>query len=106
MNKLYLCLLAFALFSFSCSKENTEIPKAIKDLMSQTSHCECDPFIDQYRWKGEIIYLSSCRGPACSCVTLYYDNMGKEFTMAEGYTPEQFRADSRFLKNVWSCKNH
>jgi len=104
MNKVYLVFLLTGLLLFSCAKEN-DTPQAIKELIKNYSHCECDPFIDKYLWKGQEIYLSSCRGPACNCITLYYDKNGREFKMAEGYTNDDFRKDTKFLKSVWYCKN-
>lgn len=90
--------------SFHCKKEELGIPESIKFLITNNENCTCNPFIDKYEWRNKIVYLYSCNGPTCNCVTWYYDATGTQFTMDTGYTPDDFKAESKFLGNVWTCK--
>ncbi len=98
----YLSLLTCCLFS--CSKENENIPEPLQKLTAGYSNCECEPFIDEYVRQNEVVYLFSCKGIACNCVTNYYNENGDPLTMDSAYSPDDFRKESRFVKNVWSCK--
>lgn len=107
MFKVYLSLIVFSLFFCSCSKEKREklnAPEAIKELILKSTNCTCDPYINKYLWRGKTVYLWSCNGPACDCMTIYYNESGEKFNMDAGYTPDNFRQESRLVKNIWSCK--
>ena len=51
-----------------------------------------------------MVYLWSCAGPACDCMTIYYDEAGGKFDMETGYMPDEFLAEAQLVKNVWRCK--
>lgn len=102
--KFYFTLIVFSAFFYSCSKEKIDAPEAIRQLISTHSNCLCEPYIYKYLWRSNTVYLSSCAGPACDCTTTYYDENGHEFKMQPGYSPDNFRQESQFLKNVWTCK--
>jgi len=91
-------------FFYSCSKDKIDAPDAIKALIAKYTNCECEPFIDEYTWRREIVYLSACGGALCNCKTLYYDKDGTEFQMDSGYTPDNFRQEATLLKHTWTCK--
>ena len=100
--RICLCILAINLLFISCKKkENSEIPQPIKEIMSASDDCTCNPFIDQYLWKGQVIYLSSCGGPACDCTTLFYNKNGERIEMI--INNDKFREESTFIRNIWTC---
>jgi hypothetical protein len=102
---------AFLCFSFlllatsfvSCNREATEIPAPIAALISAQTSCVCEPYIEQYRWKGKIVYISSCRGPACQCLVIFYNANGEAFQPGAGYSFDQFRQEAWFVRLVWRC---
>jgi hypothetical protein len=103
----YCLVLAFSIVSFlSCSKENKEkeIPEAIKDLMEEANkNCICDPYIDQYLWKEKIIYFLGYKGPVCDWIPTFYNEKSEQIIMEANYNLNQFFADSRLIKNIWTC---
>jgi hypothetical protein len=93
----------------SCSKTNNpkkdeSIPVAIRAMISENNNCFCEPFIEEYKWRSQIVYLRGCRGPACDCMALYYDAAGQQITMPTGYMPDAFRSEARLLREIWRCK--
>src|SRR5437763_16984954 len=98
-------LILFAFLLFSCKQEKLNVPEPIKAVIANNSkNCTCDPFLDKYLWRNPTIYLSSCKGPACNCTTVYYDAIGKIFQMDSGYSPDQFRQEAQLVTHTWSCK--
>lgn len=92
------------LFFFSCSKENHDVPPSLKQIIANNSSCECNPFIDEYLYKNETVYLQSCGGPACDCTVTFYDSNGERMSTEPGYVPSGFIQESKLVKHVWSCK--
>ena len=93
---------------FACSKKNdtpADLPPAIKTFTEGTTDCGCEPFVDLYDWRDQLVYVINCKGPACNCAVVYYDEEGVFLTMADGYSFDQFRADAKFRQHVWDC-NH
>jgi hypothetical protein len=95
----------------SCSKgkahnpqKDKSIPVAIRAMIPTGGNCTCEPFANEYKWRNQTVYLFSCRGPTCDCVTLYYDENGQKITMAAGYMPDAFRREARLLREIWRCK--
>ena len=86
----------------ACTKSKvTDLPDSLKTYTLLISHCNCDPFIDEYRWKGETVYLQSCNGPNCDCTTTFYNDKGVKMNLNMTY--DQFRLESTFIKNAWTC---
>ena len=110
--KTYLTLFSiftiFIFFSYSCSKENTEVSdqvnKLTESLKSQNPNCKCEPYLSQYLWRNETVYVLGYKGPACDWFPIFYNSDGREFTLQVGYTYEKFIQESTFIRNVWSCK--
>lgn len=102
--KAYVVLVVFCLFFYSCSRDKTDAPKAIKELISKINNCTCDPYIDEYLWRDKTVYIQTCGGPACNCIVSYYNKKGEEFKMDAGYTFDNFRQESRLVKHIWTCK--
>jgi len=104
MFKVYLRLILLSLFFYSCSKQKLDAPEAIKELISKNTSCTCEPYIDQYFWRGQTVYVLASKGPACDSRPVYYNENGEEFNMDLGYTFESFRQEGHFVKNIWTCK--
>jgi hypothetical protein len=104
---LILTLITFSTFYYSCSKGKTSTPDAINkliyDLKSQNPDCSCNPFMDEYLWENKTVYVSSCGGPACDCIAIFYDSTAQKFNL-DSSSYQQFFQQSTFKKNVWTCK--
>ncbi|WP_207534845.1 hypothetical protein [Desertivirga arenae] len=101
----FLLVLVISLITSACEKEKkeTEVPVAIKKLIeTYDDNCVCQPFISEYKWKNETVYLSSCGGPACDCTTTFYNAQGTEINMPTNNN--EFQSQSTFVKEVWTCK--
>jgi len=96
-------LLIATLFISSCKKEVTELPASLKGIIENSKNCICNPYINQYLWKGKVTYIASCGGPACSCTWTYYNAGGVVIKMPMGYTFNNFSKESTFVETVWSC---
>lgn len=101
---------SICLVLLSCSKrqaydpqKDESIPVAIRAIISEGNNCACAPYIHEYQWREQTVYLYSCGGPACDCVTLYYDKAGQQITMPASYTPHEFQKEARLLREVWRC---
>ena len=89
---------------YSCSKQKaSSLPDSLKSYTLAQPNCSCEPFIDEYRWKGEIVYVQSCRGSLCYCVAKFYDAEGVEINMSSSF--DKFQLESKFIKNVWTCNS-
>jgi len=105
---IYLTIILSALAFYSCSKNNVDESKVVNKLIADAEAenalnpgCNCQPFINQYRWGFKVIYIKSCKGPFCSCMSLFYDENGKEFKPASN-SPNILQ-DVRLIKNIWTC---
>ena len=99
----FLFLTLSVLFVLSCNKEqNTNLPQSIVDL-TKTSNCGCEPYIDLYTWRNDATYIMSCKGPACLCGIVYYDEKGVPLDMPPSYTFNDFSDEARFERNIWTC---
>lgn len=107
--KTIVCFLLAALVLLSCKQETVqekniaELPEPLKTYIAATKDCTCKPYIDKYLWRNQTVYLSSCSGPACDCMTLYYDTAGTKIQMDSGYYPSQFRQEAQLVAHVWRC---
>lgn len=103
-----LALLVFSSIFYSCSKEEVEAPDAIKqliaDIKAQSPNCACDPYLDQYSWRGEPVYVLAYKGPTCDWAPAFYDANGQTFTLPAGYSFDQFLQESTRVKNTWTCR--
>ena len=88
----------------ACKKSSIEAPEPIQQIMAQQTNCVCEPYIDQYTWRGKAVYVYSCNGPTCFCGAAYYDKEGNRITMPQDYSLNAFRQEAKFVRNVWRCK--
>ena len=90
----------------SCSKEEEPgpVPASIKAIIDNSNDCTCLPYINQYEWKGQTIYVLAFRGPACNWTPGYFDKNGQPVFMAIGYPFDQFLVESLLIRVVWECE--
>lgn len=116
MVKARLSLIIFCLLACACSKKQVEVqmeaPRAINDLIKdiETNHpdCFCHPYISQYIWRNENVYVLAYNdqlniGYICDWLPTYYNANGDIFTVQTGYTYDKFLKDSRLIKKIWAC---
>ena len=84
-----------------CKKEVETTPKPILDLIAKQTNCTCEPYIDEYRWQSKVVYVFSCKGPACFCGSEFYDAEGN--LVGQGLSLHDFRQGATFKRHVWSC---
>lgn len=93
---------------FSCSKESIDTPKQIEilisDLKSANPDCTCEPYLDQYSWRNETVYILGYKGPTCDWFPIFYNSNGQPFTLEQGYSYNTFLQESNFKQTVWTCK--
>jgi hypothetical protein len=94
------CLLA------ACKKNrpNSIEEELIKNAKADNPTCICDPFINKYRWQGEIVYVKAVSGPTCNSTPWFYNSNGEQFSLPQGVTFDKFSAESTFIEVLWSCK--
>ncbi|MGC4099785.1 hypothetical protein [Ferruginibacter sp.] len=105
MKKILLSLCLMAIFT-ACSKSTDQtamMPPALEKVIADNSNCICEPFIDQYQWRGQVVYLLAYKGPTCNWIPGYFDKDGVVITMPAGYTLDNFLQESSFTKAVWKC---
>lgn len=102
MIKVFLSLLLSGLIFSSCSKEE-QAPEALQALTKNTN-CTCEPYVNQYLWKGKTVYVLAYKGPYCTWTAGYYDENGTKTDMEAGYSYYTFLDESQLIKNIWTCK--
>ena len=87
----------------------TTLPQTISDLTKdfEVNHadCNCHPFINQYTWRNQNIYVLAYNdaldiGYICDWVPGYYDSNGQKFTVESGYFYQDFLKDSHLTKEI------
>ena len=104
-------------FVFGCSKKQVEIqstvPHAINDLIEDMKinqpDCQCHPFISQYIWRNQNVYVVAINdalniGYVCDWIPVYYDSNGQKFTVENGYFYWDFLKDAQLVKEIWTCE--
>ena len=105
MKKLVLVVLVTVLVSCSKSEEPQDIPGAIQAIMTDSApDCNCLPFINQYSWRGKLVFVLAYRGPACNWMPAYFDRNGNTITMESNYSYDDFLVEAFFLGEVWKCQ--
>lgn len=121
--KLFAGVMLSCILITGCSKTKTavavqeEAPAAIKALIKDyqainVSDCGCHPFIKQYIWRNENVYMLGYNGAlnvgfVCDWLPLFYNAAGQQFEIdgANSYQRYQdFLRDSQFIKTVWACE--
>ncbi|HTE13427.1 MAG TPA: hypothetical protein VK645_20750 [Chitinophagaceae bacterium] len=109
--RLFLGFIACAAICCSCSKNQVVVLEAvpdpitavIQDLKTQNPTCICEPYMNQYIWKNENVYVLAEKGAYCNWAPVYYHSNGERFEVKTGYTYDKFLQESQLVKNVWTC---
>ena len=96
------------LYAAACSKKNgpstdVPLPASLQKMIAQDTNCTCSPYLKEYVWRNQVVYLQGCAGTACNCFSLYYTAEGEPIEMPAGYTVDNFLAEAPLVKIVWSC---
>ena len=110
-------LVVISALAFGCSKKQVEIqstvPQAINDLIEDMKinqpDCQCHPFISQYIWRNQNVYVVAINdalniGYVCDWIPVYYDSNGQKFTVENGYFYWDFLKDALLVKEIWTCE--
>ena len=105
MYKFFIAVCLFVVSFVSCTKENNEkeTPETVKALMGDSENCVCEPYIDQYLWKGQTVYYLGYKGPLCNWFPAFYNDNGESIEMDPDYAVNHFKADSKLIKRIWTC---
>lgn len=71
---------------------------------TENPNCICDPFINKYNYKGNIVYMKSIAGVTCNGWPTFYGENGESFDLPQGMTVAEFVAQLEFIKQIYSCK--
>lgn len=99
----FFVLLLLTLCVSSCQREEESLPASIVALTKTPTACDCEPYVDLYRWKGQLVYVYSCRGPLCLCGAIYYNEKGEAFEPASGISFNRFSTEAKLVRQVWRC---
>jgi hypothetical protein len=100
--KSYFAVIIFSGVAFSCTEEDPEATVILQDVIATYDDCTCDPVIKEYLWDHKTVYVVIL-GSTCNSVPIYYDENGTEFQLDEGYTFDEFFAESTLVRTVWRC---
>ena len=106
MKRIYVAILVFTSLFISCDKLSLDAPDAIEDLINRlekTCDAACPSYVHEYRWKNDIIYVQSCGGPACTCLSILYDAAGVRIRPPQGTTENDILKESVLLRRLWYC---
>ena len=106
MHKLITLIIVSSIF-LSCAKSKKDyvLPEKLQPLTYVSTGCVCQPYVKEYMWRFQVIYLYGSAGPTCQFAPLYYDIIGNPVTMPQGYSLDQFLAEATFVHLMWSCGN-
>jgi hypothetical protein len=100
--------LALAVFACSKKKDNNKLPAPLQAFADSSANCTCSPFINEYAWKEQKIYVLNAFGDAsiaCDGIPVYYDKDGIKITSMTGtYDLTQFLLESKLIRTAWRCK--
>ena len=103
-------LLVFALFLFSCDKEETpdpEIPEwlepRIEELKNGEACASCS--VKRYTIKGEYYYTVSCGIWSCNFPCELYNKQGHRIQNEDDFDRIDFRNNKTDETLIWKCPN-
>lgn len=115
--KALLSLMIISVVFCACTKKQIEVQaeaaQAIKELISNfeinPSGCGCHPYISQYLWRNENVYVLAYNdslnvGYVCDWLPTFYHSNGQKFSLGAANTYLKFLKESRLVTNVWACK--
>lgn len=73
--------------------------------IDETQNCNCLPYVNEYLWKGEVVYVLAYAGPNCDWFPSFYNAGGSMFDLPDGYDYDRFIDNSQFVRRVWTCED-
>jgi hypothetical protein len=105
MRRLSAFCLLYIILICACENENHDgIPAKLQAEIETIQNCSCYPWVKEYTWRGKRVFVKGNSGPACSWFPVFYDSSGEIFELPAGYSYDDFSRESRFIREVWSCK--
>jgi len=104
MHKVFFILLFSSVVLISCKKDYENIPPALRYITSEHPGCICEPYLNEYLWRNQTVFVLLEAGIACDTRPIFYNENGEEFNMEQGYTFEMFQQESVLVKRIWTCK--
>ena len=109
MKRYLILLLALFVLSFTACKKDAVVDDSgaeavIVEVKAKNTDCTCDPYISQFIWKGQTIYVLAYAGPACSWTPGYFDASGQPITQPPWESNEAFARESKFIRLIWTCR--
>jgi hypothetical protein len=103
-------LIALLFLSLSCSKKDNpdteikDLPKQIQTLIAEAQQeCPaCGITVLMYAYNKKMIYASTCNGPACNCIMIYYDQDGELIKYEEGIYKD-INEKKNLIKEIYRC---
>src|SRR5688572_3855259 len=103
-----ICMLVFsvALLTVNCKKDKADDavnPAGLQAMIPGSCSSTCSPYVDEYQWRGQAIYLSSCVGVTCKCAIALYLASGETLKLEAGYNAFDFLNEAVFVRHVYKC---
>lgn len=101
----YFAILLISCCFLACKKEQEEqLPASIQTLIrSAGTECTCLPYINKYRWKGNIVYVLAYKGPACNWAPSFYNSKGEPDITPAPLSFMDFYNEAKLIETVWEC---
>ncbi|HWK02544.1 MAG TPA: hypothetical protein VNS58_02870 [Puia sp.] len=106
MTKTLLILTSIVLlYLTACSKKTADepLPAPLQKLIAQDTGCICNPYLQKYTWRNQVVYMLGYASINCDWIPFYYDAAGEPLILPAGYTLTTFGAEMKPIKIVWSC---
>lgn len=91
------------LLLFSC-KKNKQIPEPLQNVIAGFTACNCEPYINEYKWEKKTVYMLAYKGTTCNWEPLFYDKKGNAMELPPEYSYGRFLHESELISNTWTCK--
>lgn len=97
----------FSTVLFSCTKDQPLLTEEEKTLTERIAkdypNCSCDPFVDEYRFNNQTVYVIAFASPLCNWLPAYYDDKGQPITALQSKNYNEFIQEAQRIRNVWTC---
>ena len=103
-------LIALLFLSLSCSKKDNpdmeikDLPKPIQTLIDEAQQeCPvCGITVLRYAFNNKILYASTCNGPTCNCIMVYYDQDGELIKYEKGVYKD-ISENKSLINEIYRC---
>ena len=102
--------IALCFLILSCSKKDNpdmeikDLPKPIQTLIDEAQQeCPvCGITVLMYTYSKKILYASTCNGPACNCIMIFYNQDGELIKYEEGIYKD-INEKKNLIKEIYRC---